>query len=111
MIELRDEIAAHIAAVMGVELGFSPDDCGKMMTSVLRWSEADLDQLWIHKLEGLDWSVIDLRSQPEADEFDPDGYLVGGRPVVSHGNIGTWIRTCQEQDLADTQLPGRGDLN
>ncbi len=42
MIEEHDLIAAHIAAVMGAELDFSPDDCGKMMTSVLRWSEADL---------------------------------------------------------------------
>ena len=35
MIGDRDMIAAHIAFVMGAELGFSPADCGKTMASVL----------------------------------------------------------------------------
>ena len=87
----------HIVHVMSAELGFSQDDCGKMITSVLKWSDADLDRLWILKLEGFGWKVADLRNKPEADEFDSDGYFVDGKNVVSHRNIGAWIRTCQEK--------------
>jgi len=97
MIELRDDSAAHIAAVMGAELGFASHNCGKMLTAVLEWPQVDLDQLWILKLEDFGWRVIDLRGQPEADGFDPNAYLVDGRNVVFHRNIGAWIRTCQEK--------------
>ncbi len=110
MIELRDEIAAHIAFVMSAELGFSPDDCGKTMKAVLEWPETDLDRLWIFKLEGFGWKVADLRSHAEADEFDPDGYLIDGRSVVSHQNIGEWIRTCQEKAQSQVGAGGVGGL-
>ena len=86
MIELRDEIAAHITAVMGAEMGFSPASCDKMRTALLERSEADLDSLWI----------LELRGQP-ADDFDPDTTIVEGEDVVSHRNIGAWVRTCQEE--------------
>ena len=82
---------------MNGELGFSQDECGKMTTSVLIWSDADLDRLWILKLECVGWKVADLRSKPEADEFDPNDYFVDVKNLVSHRNIGAWIRTCQEK--------------
>jgi hypothetical protein len=67
-----------------------------MLTAVQQWSRIDLDRLWILKLEGFGWRVIDLRDEPQADDFYPDGYLVDGHPVVSHKNIGSWVRTCGE---------------
>ncbi len=36
MIELRDEIAAHIAHVMSAEFGFSADYCVKLVTVIRR---------------------------------------------------------------------------
>ena len=88
MIEERADVAAHIAAVMSAELGFSPDDSGKTMTAVQLGSAAALGRLWILKLEGFGWKVIDLRGRPNAAEFDPDAYLAAGPAGVSHRNIG-----------------------
>jgi len=96
MIELRDEIAAHITAVMRAEMGFSPTSCDKMRTALLERSEADLDSLWILELDVFGWKVVELRGQP-ADDFDPDTTIVDGEDVVSHRNIGAWVRTCQEE--------------
>jgi hypothetical protein len=96
MTELRDEIAAQIAAVMGTEMGFSPGSCDKMTTAVSERSEADLDCLWILELDVFGWKVVELRGKP-AEEFDPDTSIVEGESVVSHRNIGAWVRSCQEK--------------
>ncbi len=82
MIGNREGIAAHIAYVMSAELGFSHADGVQTMTAVLEWPVADLARLWILKLKGFGWNVVDLRSKPEANDFDPDGYFVDGRSVV-----------------------------
>jgi hypothetical protein len=97
MIGNREGIAAHIAYVMSAELGFSHADCAKTMKAVLEWPEVELARLWILELERFGWKVADLRSKPEADEFDPGVYFVDDKSVVSHQNIGEWIRTGREK--------------